>query len=45
MQIGEPVRTIIVERLELLVKEPTCEPDPEPIQSPESEPKQVPATR
>jgi hypothetical protein len=39
MQIGDPLRTIIVEPLELPVK-PTGE--PEPIQSPESEPQQVP---
>jgi hypothetical protein len=38
MQIGEPLRTIIIEPLELPVKQP------EPIQSPESEPEEVPVT-
>jgi hypothetical protein len=41
MQIGEPLRTIVVEPLELPVKQPTAE--PEPIQSPEPEPERVPA--
>lgn len=40
MQIGEPLRTIVVEPLELPVGEPT-EPLPEP-QQPEAEPEQVP---
>jgi hypothetical protein len=33
MQIGKPLRTIIVEPLELPVEQPTREPEPEPIQS------------
>ena len=41
MQIGEPLRTIIVEPLELPVNEPTAEPVPEPQ---EPEPTQEPAT-
>jgi len=40
MHIGEPLRTIIVEPLELPVDAPALEPEPEPIQ-PEIEP--VPA--
>ena len=45
MQIGKPLRTIVVEPLELPVEQPTREPEPEPIQSPEPkpEPQQVPA--
>ena len=45
MQIGKPLRTIIVEPLELPVEQPTRESEPEPIPSPESEPEpqQVPA--
>jgi hypothetical protein len=43
MQIGDPLRTIIVEPLELPVKQPTAKPEPEPIQSPVPEPEQVPA--
>ena len=35
MQIGKPLRTIVVEPLELPVEQPTREPEPEPIQSPE----------
>ena len=41
MHIGEPLRTIIVEPLELPVNEPTAEPVPEPQ---EPEPTQEPAT-
>ena len=41
MQIGEPLRTIIVEPLELPVNEPRAEPEPEPL---EPEPEQVPVT-
>jgi hypothetical protein len=41
MQIGELLRTILVEPLELPVKQPAAE--PEPIQSPEPEPERVPA--
>ena len=40
MQIGYPLRTIIVEPLELPVKQPTREPEPEPNAP---EPEQVPA--
>jgi hypothetical protein len=43
MQIGEPLRTIIVEPLELPVKPPKSEPEPVPV--PEPEPEQVPAAR
>jgi hypothetical protein len=44
MQIGKLVRTIVVEPLELLVEQPTNEPEPELTQSPEPahEPEQVP---
>jgi len=50
MQIDEPVRTIIVEPLQLPLNLPTPEPDaephpaPEPIPTPDVEPEQVPAT-
>ena len=44
MQIGKPLRTIVVEPLELPVERPTSEPEPEP-NAPEPEPEQVPATR
>jgi hypothetical protein len=40
MQIGEPLRTIVVDPLELPVNDP-----PEPARQPESEPEQVPAKR
>jgi hypothetical protein len=42
MNIGEPLRTIVVEPLELPVKDPNTEhtPDPAPL---EPEPEQVPA--
>src|SRR5208282_6763412 len=43
MQIGDPLRTIIVEPLELPVEEPTAEPRPEPWHAPEPAPDQVPA--
>ena len=43
MQIGKPLRTIVVEPLELPVEHPTTEPEPEP-NAPEPEPEQVPAT-
>jgi hypothetical protein len=42
MNIGEPLRTIIVEPLELPIDEPESEPAPEPL-LPEPEPEQVPA--
>ena len=32
MQIGEPLRTIVVEPLEFPVEQPTREPEPEPTQ-------------
>lgn len=41
MHIGEPLRTIIVEPLELPVNDPTAEPVPEPQ---EPKPTQEPAT-
>ena len=44
MQIGEPLRTIVVEPLELPVNDPQT-PDPEPAPQPEPEPEQVPAKR
>jgi hypothetical protein len=38
MNIGEPLRAIIVEPLELLMNRPTAEPEPEPVaQQPEPE--------
>ncbi len=41
MQIGEPLRTIVVELLEIPVNEPSA--DPEPIvEHPEPAPEQVP---
>ena len=42
MHIGEPLRSIIVEPLELPVNDPTTEPVPEPQ---EPEPTQEPARR
>jgi hypothetical protein len=45
MQIGDPLRTIIVEPLELPAGEPTADSNPDPILVPEPEPEQVPATR
>jgi len=43
MQIGEPLRTIIVEPLELPVNEPMCPPDPQP-EPREPEPESVPVS-
>jgi hypothetical protein len=45
MQIGEPLRTIVVEPLELPVNAPAVEPElePEPAKL-EPEPEQVPAS-
>ena len=43
MQIGDPLRTIIVEPLELPIYEPTADPNPDLIPAPEPEPEQVPA--
>jgi len=45
MQIGEPLRTIVVEPLELPVDDPQTRPEPEPIQSPEAKPEPVPVKR
>jgi hypothetical protein len=45
MQIGEPLRTIVVEPLELPVNDPQTRPEPEPAPQPEPEPEQVPAKR
>jgi hypothetical protein len=42
MQIGKPLRTIIVEPLKIPVKQPTTEREPEPVPVPEPEPVQVP---
>jgi hypothetical protein len=42
MQIGEMLRTIVVEPLELPVKQPTGEHEPELIQPPEHEPERMP---
>ena len=38
MQIGKPLRTVIVEPLELPVKEPTAEPEPVSVPEPDQEP-------
>ena len=43
MQIGEPQRTVIVEPLEVLVKQPARE--PEPVVAPQPEPEQVPVAQ
>jgi hypothetical protein len=43
MQIGEPLRTIIVEPLELPVRQPAGE--PETIVAPQPEPEQVPVAQ
>jgi len=43
MQIGEPLRTVVVEPLELPVREP--ENQPEPIPTPEPEPREAPVAR
>ena len=45
MQIGDPLRTIIVEPLELSVDEPTADPNPDAIPPLEPKPEQVPATQ
>jgi hypothetical protein len=41
MQIGEPIRTIVVEPLELPVREPKAKPEPasepEPVEAPVSQ--------
>jgi hypothetical protein len=41
MQIGEPLRTIVVEPLELPVNDPQTRPEPEPAPQPEPEPEQA----
>ena len=38
MQIGKPLRTVVVEPLELPVKQPTSELEPVPVPEPEPEP-------
>jgi hypothetical protein len=38
MQICKPLRTVVVEPLELPVKQPTSEPEPVPVPEPEPEP-------
>jgi hypothetical protein len=43
MQIGEPLRTIVVEPLELPVNQPTDK--PEPVPAPEPEPEQAPVAQ
>jgi hypothetical protein len=43
MQIGDQLRTIVVEPLELPVKQSTGE--PEPVPSPAPEPEQVPVAQ
>ena len=43
MQIGEPLRTIVVEPLELPVNQPAGEPEPVPV--PEPEPELVPVAQ
>ena len=44
MQIGEPLRTIVVEPLELPVNQPTAEPETVPA-SAQPEPEQVPVAQ
>ena len=43
MLIGEPLRTIVVEPLELPVKQPPSK--PKPADAPDREPEQVPVTQ
>ena len=46
MQIGKPLRTVVVELLELPVSEPTADPIPEPIVPElEAEPEQAPVAQ
>jgi hypothetical protein len=45
MQIGKPLRTIVVEPSEIPVYEPRRAPDNAPIVEPEREPEQEPATK
>jgi hypothetical protein len=44
MQIGEPLRTIVVEPLEIPVNKPSAEPEPV-VEQPEPEPEQVPVAQ
>ena len=46
MQVGKPVRTIILEPLELPVEQPNFKPEPEltPLPEPTRGPEQVPVT-
>jgi hypothetical protein len=41
MHIGEALRTVVVEPLELPMKQAADEPEPVPVPEPESEPEQV----
>jgi hypothetical protein len=43
MNIGNPVRTFVVEPLDEFVSNPTSEPRPEPLSSPEPTPEEAPA--
>jgi hypothetical protein len=46
MQIGKPLRTVVVEPLELPVSEPTADTIPELIvREPEAEPEQAPVAQ
>ena len=45
MQIGKPLRKIIIEPLELPVKPPADEPEPNPIQLPEPVAEKVPISQ
>ena len=45
MQIGKPLRTVVVEPPELPVKQPTGEPEPVPVPEPEPVPVQVPVAQ
>ena len=45
MQIGKPLRTIVVEPLELPVSQPTGEPEPDRAPAPEPEPEHVPVAQ
>ena len=44
MQIGEPLRTIVVEPLEIPVNKPSAEPEPV-VEQPEPVPEQVPVAQ
>jgi hypothetical protein len=45
MRIGESLRTIVVEPLELPVRQPMGEPEPVHAPEPEPEPEQVPVAQ